>query len=64
METLKSLHIKNIDLWFWHEIDKEIVLKSIKSLYKIDAIEWIAPTDLIVNWNKILIRWDKEFNNL
>lgn len=61
METLKWLHVKYIDNGFWQEIDKSILLNAIKRSYKEESVEWIVPTDIIINWGKVLVKWNDEF---
>lgn len=67
MENLDFLeiHQKSMEtLGFWDEAYKKVVIGMIENGYKTEVIKDWCISDLVINGDKILIKWNKRYRPL
>lgn len=67
MENLDFLeiHQKSMEtLGFWGEAYKKVVIGMIENGYKTEVIKDWCISDLVINGDKVLIKWNKRYRPL
>ena len=67
MENLDFLeiHQKSMEtLGFWNEAYKKVVIGMIENGYKTEVIKDWCISDLVINGDKVLIKWNKRYRPL
>jgi hypothetical protein len=67
MEDLNflELHKSSMEtLGFWDESYKKVVITMIESGYKTEVLKDWCISDLVVNGDKILLKWNKRYRPL
>lgn len=67
MENLDFLeiHQKSMEtLGFWNEAYKKVVIGMIENGYKTEVIKDWCISDLVINGDKVLIKWNKRYKPL
>ena len=67
MENLDFLeiHQKSMEtLGFWDEAYKKVVIGVIENGYKTEVIKDWCISDLVINGDKVLIKWNKRYRPL
>lgn len=49
---------------FWEEENKSTIINLIESAYKIEIIKEWGISDLVINSEKVLVKWEKRFREL
>jgi hypothetical protein len=63
-DSFIEYHKKSVEFGFWEEFPKITVIYQLERVYKDEVLRNWFISDLVVNGDKFLLKWDKRFFTL
>lgn len=65
-KTFLELHKSMLDMTnsFWSEDYKRVIIQSIENRYKTDVLKEWGIEDIVINGDKVLLKWYKRYQPL